>query len=85
MESIGGLSRWRWIFIIEGLLTVIAEVLAKFTVFDWPANTKKLTATEKEILRTRMENDGEKARMDTLSRKALKRVASDWKIYNLRV
>lgn len=28
MENVGGYNRWRWIFILEGLLTIVVSLLA---------------------------------------------------------
>ena len=55
--------------------------VAYFLLLDWPANTKDLTAVEKEILKTKMKDDGEQARMDILTHSAMRSIARDWKIY----
>ncbi|VUC24524.1 unnamed protein product [Clonostachys rosea] len=36
MEGVGGLRGWRWIFIIEGLLTVVISIISFFTILDFP-------------------------------------------------
>lgn len=56
-------------------------VLAKPLMWDWPANTKKLTPDEKMLLKSRMDKDTEMAKMDKLDRKAMKRIVKDWKVY----
>ena len=50
MDGVGGYSNWRWIFILEGLVTIIIGVTAFFTVADFPENSKWLTAAEKQFL-----------------------------------
>lgn len=32
MDGVGSLEGWRWIFILEGLLTVVVAVIAYFTL-----------------------------------------------------
>ncbi|KIW19616.1 hypothetical protein PV08_00189 [Exophiala spinifera] len=81
MDGLGGLAGWRWIFIVEGLVTIVVSGVAYFLLLDWPANTKGLTAVEREILKTKMKDDGEHARMDMLTHSAMRSIARDWKIY----
>jgi hypothetical protein len=56
-------------------------VLAKPLMWDWPADTKKLTPDERMLLKSRMDKDTEMAKMDRLDKKAMKRIITDWKIY----
>ncbi|MCJ1438832.1 hypothetical protein MMC27_008222 [Xylographa pallens] len=81
MSGIGGYEGWRWIFIIEGLITVLVACLAKFFVVDWPETSKFLNHDERQILLLRLREDVAEARMDRLDKKATRRVFSDWKIY----
>lgn len=75
-------SAWRWIFIIEGAITSAIAVIAAFIIIDWPENTKWLNAKEKEILRLRLVQDvGDSCHMDTLNRKAFRRIMHDPKIW----
>jgi len=37
MHGIGGRPGWAWIFILEGLLTIIVAIVAKFVISDAPA------------------------------------------------
>lgn len=81
MHNLGGYSDWRWIFIIEGLLSIVSAVPAKFIIADWPEQAKFLSDEEK-ILKERNSCDlGGGARMDRLDKAAWKRIMSDWKIY----
>ena len=81
MKGVGHYSGWRWIFIIEGLATIVGAVFAKFLVVDWPARAKFLTKDERELLFRRLDEDGAFARMDTLNKRSIKRTFGDWKIY----
>ncbi|KAJ5692979.1 hypothetical protein N7462_002402, partial [Penicillium macrosclerotiorum] len=50
MENVGGLEGWRWIFILEGLFTVIVAVVSYFFVWDEPATASFLSDHEKNAL-----------------------------------
>lgn len=81
MDGIQGYSGWRWIFIIEGLVTVVVAVIAKFLIVDWPEKSRFLNNEERALLLSRLAEDRGDARMDRLDRPALKRVFGDIKIY----
>ena len=81
MTGVGGYNGWRWIFIIEGLLTVVVAVLGKFFIPDWPETSKFLNPDERALLFRRLREEAAEATMDTLDKKSTKRILSDWKIY----
>ncbi|VUC34856.1 unnamed protein product [Clonostachys rosea] len=86
MDGVGGLEGWRWIFILEGILTVIVAVFAYFLVMDEPATAKFLTDREKLVLR-RLLNEGsaesnvESANNPTLGQKGEKKSSHAWKAF----
>ncbi|KAK7409216.1 hypothetical protein QQX98_008592 [Neonectria punicea] len=54
MDGVAGLEGWRWIFIIEGIFTVIVGVMCIFLLCDTPAlSTKWLEADEIRYLELR--------------------------------
>lgn len=69
------------IFIIEGLMTVVVGVAAKFWVADWPEKATFLTEPERRMLVRRLAADTGEARMDRLDRRAARRIRADWKVY----
>ncbi|KAI0165465.1 MFS general substrate transporter [Hypoxylon sp. FL1284] len=79
----GGLAGWRWIFIIEGVMTAAVSIASAFFIVDWPDRCKFLTPEEKQQLEQRLANDGAGtlARMDTLNSYAYRRILTDWKIW----
>ncbi|KAF3760744.1 putative MFS transporter [Cryphonectria parasitica EP155] len=81
MKGVGGYNAWRWIFIIEGLFTVVVGALSKFFTADWPETASFLNDEERAILVARLAKDHGAARMDHLDKQACKRAFSDWKIY----
>lgn len=50
MNGIGGLAGWSWIFILEGLVTVVVSILSYFFMYDYPETASFLTTDEKEWL-----------------------------------
>lgn len=81
MAGIGGYNGWRWIFIIEGLLTIAVSLISKFFIADWPHEAKFLNAEEREILARRLQEDTGDAKMDHYDGKAARRIWRDWKMY----
>ncbi|KAH7138152.1 major facilitator superfamily domain-containing protein [Dendryphion nanum] len=81
MDGVGNYSGWRWIFIIEGLLTLVVGIGAKFWVPDWPETATFLTESERALLIARLSADSGAATMNRLDKRATKRIFSDPKIY----
>lgn len=77
-RSYGG---WRWIFIIEGVVTVLIGAASKLFIVDWPETAKFLKPEERILLLRRLAEDVEEVKMDRLNRKAALRAFKDWKIY----
>jgi MFS family permease len=48
MDGIGGEPGWAWIFILEGLLTIVCAVASFFILEDFPDTAKFLNETERE-------------------------------------
>jgi hypothetical protein len=69
----------RWIFILEGLITVIISFLVFFFVPDFPEHTKILTASEKEHLLATLREDKGDQKIDVKGTNWLK-VICDYKI-----
>ena len=81
MAGIAGYDGWRWIFIIEGLATIVIAVASKFFVVDWPETSKFLSDEERALLLRRLRDDGRDATMNRLDVKAGRRAFGDWKMY----
>ncbi|KAF8539961.1 major facilitator superfamily domain-containing protein [Trichophaea hybrida] len=67
MDGVAGLEGWRWILIIEGILTVAVAIMAFWIVLDIPSRTTFLDEEEKEFLLHRLSTDefGEEVRLLT--------------------
>ncbi|KAF6220929.1 hypothetical protein HO133_002609 [Letharia lupina] len=57
MQGVRGYSSWRWIFILEGIATIIIGIGAYFLVADFPADASWLSAEEKEYVIARTGTD----------------------------
>jgi len=49
LDSVGSLTTWRMIFIIEGIITCGLSLIGFITLTDRPSSAKWLTAEEKEL------------------------------------
>jgi MFS family permease len=58
MEGTAGLRGWRWLFIIEGVATIVWAIAASFILLDFPANSKRLTERERSIAIARLQGGG---------------------------
>jgi sugar phosphate permease len=52
-----GKPSWRWMFIIEGSITVFVALCAFWALPDWPSTTKWLTPTERAVAEWRLIDD----------------------------
>lgn len=79
MDGIQGYGGWRWIFILEGLLTAVVGIGMKWWLVDWPEDATFLTEDERAVLLARLKKD--RAEEATMNQWNTKRVFSDWKIW----
>ncbi|CAD6442283.1 2b21dead-2e62-4b61-a061-56f96f0f00d5 [Sclerotinia trifoliorum] len=49
MDGLQGLHNWRWIFILEGIFTVLIGIASFFLVSDFPESVSWLTEEEKKL------------------------------------
>ncbi|KAK8125404.1 MFS general substrate transporter [Apiospora kogelbergensis] len=57
MAGVGNLAAWRWLFILEGLATVVVGVAGYFIIPDYPGSTKWLSEEEKVVAQGRLAAD----------------------------
>jgi len=76
---------WRWIFILEGLASVLAGVSCPFILVDSPARSKWLTEDEARYITLRkIAQDGGRtiqSKAEKLTKKVTVSVFTDWKVY----
>lgn len=54
MDGASGLEGWRWIFILEGILTVLVAFVAYFILYDYPDTAGFLTHEERAFIQHRL-------------------------------
>lgn len=82
MDGIGGKGGWAWIFILEGLATIIIAVLSFWMVHDFPDEAKFLNADDKARVLLRLHKDKQaSAKYEQYKSGAAKSAYSDWKTY----
>lgn len=94
MSGIAGYRGWRWIFIIEGVLTIVLGVAAFFLLPDSPSHsTRWLSNAEIRYLNhlynkhrrgtvnQHQNTEGESSRRNSHDWKTLRYVLLDWQIY----
>ncbi|OZJ02035.1 hypothetical protein BZG36_04953, partial [Bifiguratus adelaidae] len=61
LEGANGIRGWRWLFIVEGCLTILSGLIAFVVLPDFPENTRWLTEEERLVAQRRSIQDaGEK-------------------------
>ncbi|KAE8347294.1 hypothetical protein BDV24DRAFT_173180 [Aspergillus arachidicola] len=88
MDGVGGYAGWRWIFILEGLLTIVVAFIAPFAIHDSPETAKFLTEEERgfviHMLRTQNTGgtaEGGTAEATEFRMKYVVDALLDWQIY----
>ncbi|KAG9069231.1 hypothetical protein KI688_010128 [Linnemannia hyalina] len=81
MEGVAGLHGWQWIFILEGLPTVLLTVVVYFFLPDFPSTAPFLNAEEKDLAVRRLLIDAGPATETAFSWRQFRAVFVDWKVY----
>ncbi|EGN94397.1 hypothetical protein SERLA73DRAFT_77799 [Serpula lacrymans var. lacrymans S7.3] len=64
MQGKLGHAAWRWLFYIEGSITIFVAICAMFILPDFPENTRWLTPEERQLAITRLQEDVAKSSLD---------------------
>lgn len=89
MDGVGGLEGWRWIFILEGIVTVIVALLAFFVLHDFPETATFLTEEERAFVVYRLKYQGQEkggsgrrvAQAEEFKWKYVIQAFTDWQIW----
>jgi MFS family permease len=81
MDCLRGCAGWRWIFILEGGLTVLVSFFFFFLLPDFPEDVKWLNEEEREFVSTRLRAEqGHAARDRKITLRDIGNVFKDYKI-----
>jgi hypothetical protein len=82
MHGLAGQSGWRWIFIMEGILTVIVGAAGWLFIVDFPEDARQtrwfLTHREIEVMTDRVDRDRGDAHVTPFNLKEYLGNAFDW-------
>ncbi|THH15230.1 hypothetical protein EW146_g5217 [Bondarzewia mesenterica] len=82
MGGIGGKPAWAWIFILEGLATVLAGVLSFWIIQDFPDTARFLSEAERTVVVRRLQRDDQfSAAGEKLQWKYVWKSIFDWKTW----
>lgn len=84
MDGLAGLEGWRWIFILEGLVTVLLGVMCFFLLIDTPAlSTRWLDQDEIRYLELSMfiKQGGGYREETSVKFKDIKMNLTNWRVY----
>ncbi|KAL5507991.1 hypothetical protein ACEPAH_5609 [Sanghuangporus vaninii] len=85
MDGVGGKAAWRWLFYIEGGLTVFFALASIFILPDFPATSRWLSPLEHRLAEKRLEEDVGVGDNDEGSKtthgEGLVMAFSDWKVW----
>ncbi|KAJ4516605.1 hypothetical protein HRR78_006512 [Exophiala dermatitidis] len=71
---------WRWIFILEGMATVIAGIISYFFLIEFPEKVKWLTPRQKHIAQARLQADKSLREYVHPTLKESMKMLLDWKL-----
>ncbi|KAI0485285.1 major facilitator superfamily transporter [Xylariaceae sp. FL0804] len=87
MDGVAGLAGWRWIFILEGLLTVVMGILCFLILIDSPALSHRWLEPDEirflELRQIARRTSALEEKRKHFDKGALLAVISDWKMYLL--
>lgn len=87
MDGVGNLAGWRWIFILEGIATVIVAFASYALLYDFPETAKFLTEEERAFVVYRLKYQGQSesaqrvAQAEEFKWKYVSQAFLDWQVW----
>ncbi|KAH7064321.1 MFS transporter-like protein [Paraphoma chrysanthemicola] len=81
LDGVHGLAGWRWLFIIQGALSIGVAFFAFFILPDHPLNTRWLTPEQRQLAHTRIAADTTQREEATSVMIGLKQALVDWRTW----
>ena len=67
MNGVGGLHGWRWIFLLEGMLTVVVSLIAYLFIANYPSTAKFLKEDERAYIHARLKSSNDATRNEAFT------------------
>lgn len=81
MDGMANISGWRWLFILQGAVTLVIAVMAFFILPNEPLTTRWLTEEERVLASERIRRDTVRDTGGTTSWKGIVEAAKDPKVW----
>lgn len=81
ISRVGGLEAWSWLYIIEGLASLLVVPWAWYGLPEYPAQAKWWTLEEREAMKIREQQRVEYMGTEKLDWKQVRSALTEWRIY----
>jgi hypothetical protein len=85
MDGVGGKAGWRWILIMDGIITIALGFFAYMFIVDFPEQATKswrfLNQAEVDLVMARIEHDRRDVEVTPFSWKEYLGYAGDWRLW----
>ncbi|KAK6429181.1 hypothetical protein LTR95_014674 [Oleoguttula sp. CCFEE 5521] len=81
MNQVGGHSAWRWLFILEGIPSIVSAFAVWFFLPDYPETAKWLSPAEKELAASRLQLEGSHGASKAMTWAEAKATLTDLRLY----
>ncbi|CCX32056.1 major facilitator superfamily domain-containing protein [Pyronema domesticum] len=81
MNQTGGLTGWRWLFILEGIPSCLSAIAVWFWLPDYPETANWLTCDEARLAAQRLAYNGSKGSSASMTWSEAREVLLDWRLY----
>ncbi|KAH7061296.1 major facilitator superfamily domain-containing protein [Macrophomina phaseolina] len=85
MNGLGGLSAWRWVYLLEGIATILFGAVVWAVLPDYPKSPRSnswLTPREQEYLEARLTDNAPKTHEPSFEKSEVKASLKDWRTYS---
>lgn len=77
MDDLAGIAGWKWLFILQGIVTFLVALVGYFVLPDTPLTTRWLSQEERDLAYNRMELDTVENKGQTGTMDGLKQATKD--------
>jgi MFS family permease len=81
MKGVGGLNGWRWIFMLEGILTVVVSVSSYYFIANYPSTAKFITENERSYIQARLKANSDSTRDEVFTWHNFTTALKDYKVW----